>query len=103
MRAGGRMARHHGRIRMRLERYAGLLIGLAAPIVVLLTPIVMVRSGTQTGYLRSAGAQQVSDTRERVRLTPTEKDKILLEMRVMLHSLSEIMQGLVANDLVKAE
>ena len=63
----------------------------------------MVRSGTQTGYLRSAGAQPVSDTRERVRLTSTEKDKILLEMRVMLYSLSEIMQGLVANDLVKAE
>lgn len=88
---------------MRLERYAGLVIGLGALIVVLLTPTAMFRSWTQTGHLRSAGAQQISDTRERVRLTSTGKDKILLEMRTMLHSLSEILQGLVANDLVKAE
>ena len=88
---------------MRLVRYAQLLIGLAALIVVLVNPAVVVRSWTQTGYLRSAGAQPISDTRERVRLTSTEKDRILLEMRTMLHSLSEIMQGLVANDLVKAE
>lgn len=88
---------------MRLERHVGLLVGLVVLIVVLLTPAVMFRSGTWTGHLRSAGAQPASETRQRVHLTSPERDKILVEMRTMLRSLSEIMQGLVANDLVKAE
>jgi len=88
---------------MSLERNAGLLLGLMATILILLTPISMVRSWPRTGHLRSAEAQPIGDARERVRLTSTERDKLLIEMRTMLQSLSEIMQGMVANDLAKVE
>jgi hypothetical protein len=72
-------------------------------IVVLLMPTAMFRSSTRTGHFPPTWAQPISDTRDRVRLTTLEKDRVLLEMRTMLQSLSGIMQGLVANDLVKAE
>lgn len=88
---------------MRLERQARLVISLTTLIVVVLTPAVMFTFWTHTGQLRPAAAQQPTDTRERVRLTPAERDAILLEMRTMLESLSGIMQGLVARDLVMAE
>jgi hypothetical protein len=88
---------------MRVERGAGLPIGVLTLIAVLLTPTATFRVSTRTGHFPLAWAQPISDTRERVRLTTLEKDRLLLEMRTMLQSLSGIMQGLVANDLVKAE
>lgn len=44
-----------------------------------------------------------SDTRQRLVLTPTQRDQILAEMRLMLGSVSGIVQGLAADDLPAAE
>ena len=88
--------------RMQLDRPIRLVINVMTLVVVVSLPAVP-RSLAQTGELRSPGAGQAADTRERVRLTPAERDAILVEMRTMLQSLSWIMQGLVAADLVMAE
>jgi len=88
---------------MHLNRDARLIISVATLIELVLVPVVMVRFPTHTGQLSSAGAEQVADTRERVRLTPAEQDAISMEMRTMLRSLSDIMQGLNSGDLVKVE
>jgi hypothetical protein len=89
-----------------------LAIGVTALTVVLATAVPI--SVGQTGDVRSSGAQEPSgapqppgaqpatDTRERVHLTPAERDAMVVEMRTMLRSLRGIMHGLVANDLVMA-
>ncbi|HET7853847.1 MAG TPA: hypothetical protein VFM04_05260 [Candidatus Methylomirabilis sp.] len=43
------------------------------------------------------------DTRQRVRLPPAGRDKVLAEMRTMLGSVSAILQALTANDLLSVE
>jgi cytochrome c556 len=88
---------------MWLDRHARFVTSLATLIVVGLTPAEMFRSWTDPEHLSSAEAQPAADTRDRVRLTPAERDMILIEMRTMLQSLSKILQGLVAGDLVKVE
>lgn len=81
---------------MQIDQHARLAIGLATLIAAIVSP-------AMTGHLRPAEAQQVADTRERVRLAAAERESILLEMRTMLLSLSSILQGLVAGDLAKVE
>jgi cytochrome c556 len=44
-----------------------------------------------------------SDTRQRLVLTPAQRDQILAEMRQMLESVSGIVQGLANNDLPGAK
>lgn len=88
---------------MRLKRHARLVGSITTLILVVPSLAGISRSSGQTGDLRPPEAQQVTDTRERVRLAPAERDTILLEMRGMLQGLSDILQGLVAGDLVKAE
>lgn len=88
---------------MRLKRHARLVVSVTTLILVVSISAVIPSSWAQTGDLRSPEAQEVTDTRERVRLAPAERDTILLEMRTMLQGLSEILHGLVAGDLVKAE
>src|SRR5438067_1986296 len=84
---------------MRLQRQTGLAVGVAMLVVIASFAAVLPRSQAQTGEARSPGAEHVADTRERVRVTPAERDAILLEMRTMLQSLSGIMHGLIASDL----
>src|SRR2546425_989458 len=50
-----------------------------------------------------AEAQEATDSRERIRLAPAERDAVLAEMRTMLQSLSGIVHGLAAGDLLMAE
>jgi hypothetical protein len=88
---------------MPLERHASLVVGLMTLIVLVLTPALMFRAPTHPWLLRAGAAEPITDTRERVRLTPAERDTILVEMRTMLESLSGIMQGLVAGDLIMAQ
>jgi hypothetical protein len=88
---------------MHLKRDARFIISVTTLIGLVLVPAVMVSFLAHTGPLSSPGAEQVADTRERVRLTPAEQDAIAMEMRTMLRSLSDIMQGLISGDLVKAE
>ena len=93
---------------MQFGRHPRFVIGVSTLAAVLSTAGVP-RSMGQTGDLQSPGppqppvAPQATDTRERVHLTPAERDAKLVGMRTMLKSLSGIMQGLVANDLVMAQ
>jgi hypothetical protein len=48
-------------------------------------------------------AQQVTDTRQRVALTSAERDAVLAEMRLMLGSVSGVLQGLAADDRAAVE
>ena len=50
-----------------------------------------------------AEAQGVTDTRERLRLAPAQRDAVHAEMRTMLQSLNRIIHGLAASDLVMVE
>ena len=43
-------------------------------------------------------AQQATDSRRQVALTPAERDAVLAEMRMMLGSVSGVLHGLAAND-----
>jgi len=52
---------------------------------------------------RMAEGQEATDSRERIRLAPAERDVVLAEMRTMLESLSRIVHGLAAGDLLMAE
>jgi cytochrome c556 len=88
---------------MRLKRHAELVVSVTTLMLVVPSLAVFSHSSGQTGDLRPPEAQQVTDTRERVRLAPAERDRILFEMRAMLQGLSDILQGLVAGDLAKAE
>jgi hypothetical protein len=88
---------------MLLKRRVGFTVSVTTLILVVSTPSAIPRSWGQTGGLRAPQMQQVTDTREQVRLAPAERDTILLEMRTMLEGLGDILQGLVAGDLVKAE
>ena len=78
-----------------------LLSGLAT--LVVLTPSVMSRPLLHTTRHRMAEGQEATDTRERIRLAPVERDVVLAEMRAMLESLSRIVHGLAAGDLLMAE
>src|SRR3989442_4882264 len=78
-----------------------LLSGLAT--LVVLTPSVMSRPLLHTTRHRMAEGQEATDTRERIRLAPAERDVVLAEMRTMLESLSRIVHGLAAGDLLMAE
>jgi cytochrome c556 len=69
----------------------------------LLAHTVISRAPLHTLHSRSAEAQEATDTRERIRLAPAERDAVLAEMRTMLQSLSRIVHGLVAGDLVMVE
>jgi cytochrome c556 len=56
--------------------------------------------------LSSAAAQSVApstDTRQRLVLPPAERDKVLAEMRLMLGSVSGVLQGLGAKDMATVE
>ena len=44
-----------------------------------------------------------TDTRQRLVLSPAERDKVLAEMRVMLGSVSRILQAVVADDIAAVE
>ncbi len=77
-----------------------LVFGLVA--LTVLTPSPMSRS-LYAGQRQSAEVQETTVTRKRVRLAPAERDAILTEMRTMLQSLSRIVHGLVAGDLVMVE
>jgi hypothetical protein len=89
--------------RIRLKRRARVVFSVTTLIVVVSIPAVLPRSWAQTGTPRPPEAQQAPDTRQRIRLTPAERDALLAQMRTMLESLSGIMQGLVAGDLVMAQ
>ena len=78
-----------------------LLSGLAT--LVVLTPSVMSRPLLHTTRHRMAEGQEATDSRERIRLAPAERDVVLAEMRTMLESLSRIVHGLAAGDLLMAE
>src|SRR2546425_997361 len=78
-----------------------LLAGLAT--LVVLTPSVMSRPLLHTTRHRMAEGQEATDSRERIRLAPAERDVVLAEMRTMLESLSRIVHGLAAGDLLMAE
>ena len=78
-------------------------LGCSLAALVLLTPSVMSRPPLHTVHPRTAEAQEATDTRERIRLAPAERDAVLAEMRTMLRSLSGIMHGLAAGDLVMVE
>lgn len=78
-----------------------LVFGLVALIVLTSSPTS--RSSLYAGQHQSAEVQETTDTRERVRLAPAERDAMLAEMRTMLQSLSRIVHGLVAGDLVMVE
>jgi hypothetical protein len=84
---------------MQLQRHVRLVISVTTLTVIASSPAELPRSLAQTGDVRSPGAQPITDTRERVRVTPAERDAILVEMRTMLQSLSGIMQGLIAGDV----
>jgi cytochrome c556 len=90
---------------MQLARNARLVVSLTTLMVLIASPAATCRFPTYTVqlHLHSAAAQQNTDARERVRLPAVDRDAILAEMRTMLESLSGIMQGLVAGDLVIAE
>jgi hypothetical protein len=93
---------------MQLGRRPKCVIGVSTLAAVLLTAGVP-RSVGRTGDLQSPGppqspvAPQATDTRERVHLTGAERDAMLVDMRTMLKSLSGIMHGLAANDVVMAQ
>ena len=78
-----------------------LVCGLAT--LVVLTSLAMSQRPLHAVQQRSAGAEEATDTRERIRLAPAERDAVLAEMRTMLQSLSGIVHGLVAGDLVMVE
>src|SRR5437879_2378573 len=78
-----------------------LVAGLAT--LVVLTPSMMSRPLLHTTRQRMAEGQEATDTRERIRLAPAERDVVLAEMRTMLESLSRIVHGLAAGDLLMAE
>ncbi len=78
-----------------------LVFGLAVLIVSTATAIVDPR--WPAPRLQLAEAQDASDTRERIRLAPAERDAVLAEMRTILKSLNRIMHGLAAGDLAMVE
>jgi hypothetical protein len=76
--------------------------GRLAGIVVTLSLMLETRPCALQGWAQTEPAP-ATDTRERVRLAPAERDAIRLEMRAMLQGLSDILHGLTAGDLVKVE
>ena len=78
-----------------------LVCGLAA--LGVLAPAAIIRSPLHTVRQRSTEAQEATDTRERIRLAPAEREAVLAEMRTMLRSLSGIVHGVVAGDLAMVE
>src|SRR5438094_28828 len=78
-----------------------LHLGLAA--LIALTTAAIVDPQPPGAHLRLAEAQDARDTRERIRLEPSERDAVLAEMRTMLKSLNRIMHGLAAGDTVMVE
>src|SRR2546427_9990250 len=78
-----------------------LVSGLAT--LVVLTPPVMSRPLLHTTRHRMAEGQEATDSRERIRLAPAERDVGLAEMRTMLESLSRIVHGPAAGGLLMAE
>src|SRR2546422_10861213 len=78
-----------------------LVCGLAT--LVVLTSLAMSQRPLHAVQQRSAGAEEATDTRERIRLAPAERDAVLAEMRTMLQSLSGIVHGLGAGGLVLGE
>lgn len=92
---------------MQLRRHPGFVIGVCTLAAVLSTAAAPSLGQTEErqppGAPQPPAAQPATDTRERVLLTPAERDAMLIEMRTMLRSLSRIMHGLVDNDLVMAQ
>ena len=92
---------------MQLGRHPKLVIGVCTLAAVLSTAAPP--SPGQTGERQPPGAPQppgeqpATDARERVLLTPAERNAVRVEMGTMLRSLSRIMHGLVANDLIMAQ
>ncbi|MBZ0159931.1 hypothetical protein [Candidatus Methylomirabilis sp.] len=77
---------------MKLTRL-GIVVGVAGAIVL--------------GFLGPSTAVELhgtsADTRQRLVLAPAQRDMMLAEMRLMLESVSGIVQGLAADDLPVAE
>jgi hypothetical protein len=85
------------------EGYGRFVIGVATLALLASTAALTASSWAQPGSLRSPETQPVTDTRERVYLNQAEREKMVLEMRMLLRSVSAVLQGLVAGDLGKAE
>ena len=88
---------------MRREGHGRFVIGVATLALLASTAALTASSWAQPGSLRSPETQPVTDTRERVYLNQAEREKMVLEMRTLLRSVSAVLQGLVAGDLGKAE
>ena len=88
---------------MQLQRHVRLVISVTTLTVIASSPAEVRRSLAQTSDVRSPSTKPITDSRERVHVTPAERDAILLEMRTMLQSLSGIMQGLIAGDLAMGQ
>ena len=59
--------------------------------------------GIMLGVAGTGSGQPPGDTRQRLRLPPPARDKVLAEMRHMLESVNAVLHAVVANDLVAAE
>jgi len=80
-----------------------LVVGLIALVVVAASATFRPPLLTAHSQSAAAPAPGARDTRERIRLAPAGRDAIVAQMRTMLQSLSRIMHGLVAGDLVMVE
>lgn len=87
---------------MSLQRHVIFVIG-GALTAIMSFHVVLVGSLAQPGGATLLQAPAPADARERVSVTPAERDAIRGEMRTMLHSLSGIMQGMIAGDLQMAQ
>jgi hypothetical protein len=88
---------------MQLQRHFRLVLSVATLTLIASSPAEFRRSLAQTGDIRSPSTKPITDSRERVRVTPAEREVIRLEMRTMLQSLSGIMHGLIAGDLAMGQ
>ena len=84
--------------RARTKRTVELILGLSV-----LTSLALSQPPLHTARPRSAEAQEVTDTRQRIHLAPAERDTLLREMRTMLESISGIVHGLAAGDMSLVE
>lgn len=75
----------------------GTLIGICVGMVG------MIALGLPGSSTAAPPHESSADTRQRLALTPAQRNQILTEMRQMLGSVSGIVQGLAADDLPAAE
>jgi mono/diheme cytochrome c family protein len=59
--------------------------------------------GIMLGVAGTGSGQPPGDARQRLRLPPPARDKVLAEMRHMLESVNAVLHAVVASDLVAAE